>query len=295
MFAASRALSSRVHKTSIRLPRRTFFTETVQGLSNVFLDGAIAIPYPLGWPAYTTSIVLTGVLSRIVVFPFLYWSWKRERRLEEEVLPYLKAYHLKLKEKATQEIQKNPESQEFFTRAVREKLNQKRKELLKLHRCSPWATVAISSISQLPMFVLLSSTFLYISNEPGSVFRDEAAFTLQSLAHPDATAAIPVMTGLVSLATIETSHLFLRQERSHSREDPVNKSTGERRIAINPTRYIKSAIRILSLGRVILTFMMPGSVEVYWLTSAFCGLFTNWILNYKTSRRRLRLAQATKS
>lgn len=115
------------------------------------------------------------------------------------------------------------------------------------------------------MFVLLSSTFLYISNEPGSVFRDEAVFSLQSLAHPDATAAIPVMTGLVSLATTETSHLFLKQEKPHPREDSVkslNQSTGERRIAINPTQYIKSVIRILSLGRVILTFMMPGvSVE----------------------------------
>ncbi|GJJ07405.1 hypothetical protein Clacol_001607 [Clathrus columnatus] len=266
-WVVGRALSRRVNGNYCFhvVGRRALFTETIQGLSAAFLDSAIGLPYPPEWPAYTTTIILTGILSRITIFPFLYWSWKRERRLEENVLPYLRTYHAKLKSKAVTEIEgtsNNPKAKEFFNQAVKKKLSEKRKELLKQHRCSPWLTMAISSVPQLPMFVLLSSTFLYISNEPGSVFKNEAIFSLQSLSHPDPTAAIPVMTGLISLATTETSHWFT----NHGKEDvpklSVNNNNEERQITVRPTRYIKSVIRVLALGRVILTFLMPAASAV---------------------------------
>ena len=54
--------------------RRTYVTTVVQYISGEFLDLAIALPYPLSWPPYASTIILTTVISRLVfTVPFSIW------------------------------------------------------------------------------------------------------------------------------------------------------------------------------------------------------------------------------
>lgn len=53
---------------------RTLWTESFQTLTNGFLDLAIALPYPLSFPPYASTIVLTTVLTRaLFTLPFSIW------------------------------------------------------------------------------------------------------------------------------------------------------------------------------------------------------------------------------
>jgi inner membrane protein COX18 len=53
-------------------PRRTFVSLDV--LKDGFLDLAIALPIPPSWPAYSTTIILCTVLTRLAfTVPFSVW------------------------------------------------------------------------------------------------------------------------------------------------------------------------------------------------------------------------------
>lgn len=93
--------------SAIHRGRRTYVTTVVQYISGEFLDLAIALPYPLSWPPYASTIILTTVISRLVfTVPFSIWvrlanhlfklilkayiqAKRRQWRLEEQVLPLL--------------------------------------------------------------------------------------------------------------------------------------------------------------------------------------------------------------
>lgn len=56
---------------------RTLWTQSIQTLTNGFLDLAIALPYPLSFPPYASTIVLTTVLTRaLFTLPFSIWVSK---------------------------------------------------------------------------------------------------------------------------------------------------------------------------------------------------------------------------
>ncbi|KAF8592443.1 hypothetical protein K439DRAFT_1643585 [Ramaria rubella] len=275
----------------LRVPtrsHRSLFTETLQTFTNAYFDLAIALPYPPTWPVYSSTIILAGVTSRIALLPVFIWARRRERKTEEIVVPSLRAYRVKLEERAQQLAKGDSEAaRDYFNHTVRKKLKAKRDELFKLHRCTPWITMTVTPLAQIPVFVILSATFLQAAHEPGSVLRNESFLTLQSLAHPDPTVTLPIVLGLVSLATIETSKWFATGERQRrfiekNRRDKARKAQGN--IVIQPMKYMKSILRGLSVGRIVLAAMAPGSIEIYWLTSATFGLFTNWIMNYSDHR-----------
>ncbi|KIJ56605.1 hypothetical protein M422DRAFT_149248, partial [Sphaerobolus stellatus SS14] len=168
-------------------------------------------------------------------------------------------------------------------------LKEKRDELFKIHRCSPMVTILVPTMVQIPIFVGLSTIFLHAANMPGSVLRDESFWTLQSLAHPDTTMALPVIVGLLSIATVETSRWFTSEQRARNIAAAQEKAAVERAkgaIRINPMKHIKSIMSGLSVARVFLTALVPGSVELYWLTSAVGGLLTNWFVNYTDRLRK---------
>lgn len=57
------------------IPRRTFISSALQGLSDGFLDLAIALPFPPGWPPYASTIILVTVATRLVfTVPFSVWA-----------------------------------------------------------------------------------------------------------------------------------------------------------------------------------------------------------------------------
>jgi mitochondrial inner membrane protein COX18 len=85
--------------------------------------------------------------------------------------------------------------------------------------------------------------------------------TLTSLAHTDPTATLPVVLGIVTLANVESSRWFMTQEEKE-REKKVDQWTAEKRsqghLVLQPKKYIQSALRVLSLGRIIVGSLVPG-------------------------------------
>ena len=56
------------------VPQRTYFTSTIQTLSDGVLDLAIALPYPPSIPVYSTTIIAVTVVTRLILtVPFSIW------------------------------------------------------------------------------------------------------------------------------------------------------------------------------------------------------------------------------
>ena len=53
---------------------RTLWTQSLQTLTEGFLDLAIALPYPLSFPPYASTIILTTIATRtLFTLPFSIW------------------------------------------------------------------------------------------------------------------------------------------------------------------------------------------------------------------------------
>lgn len=116
----------------------------------------------------------------------------------------------------------------------------------------------VPSVSQIPVFMLLSATLFHAANEPGSVLRNEEFLTLRSLAHPDPTIALPIALGMISLASIETSKWFTTAEQSKKFAEVTMTHRAHGKTVIQPMKYTKSVLRILSVCRIVLAAMVPG-------------------------------------
>jgi len=163
----------------------------------------------------------------------------------------------------------------------------RRGELLKKFKCSPVHTVLMPIISQLPIFIGTSWVLSHLS-QPPSLFDSEAFLTLTSLAHSDPTATLPIVLGLVTLANVESSRWFVSAE-ALQRERKVEEWTAQKRAKgehiIQPKKIVQSSMRLLAVGRILIAALVPGSIQLYWVTSAMFGLLQTWVLDYWESRR----------
>ncbi|KAI0771571.1 60Kd inner membrane protein-domain-containing protein [Trametes elegans] len=284
-------------------PRRTFVSSTIHGLSEGFLDLAIALPYPPGWPPYSCTIILVTVVTRLALtVPFSVWAKNRQWRAENLVVPQLKSEMPAIHKQVQQDMK-----QAGFRgdkEAVIAEINKRsrvvaaarRKELLSKYKCSPIPTIAAPIVTQLPLFVGTSMVLSAASRAP-TVLDSEAFFTLTSLAHPDATLTLPIMLGFITLANVESARWFVSAEVLE-REQKVAQWTAERRARgeriLEPRRIYQSSLRVMSVARILIAAMVPGSVQLYWVTSATFGLLQSWALDYWDMRRRKRQAIAGK-
>lgn len=121
MLAATRAFRPRPATAFVsRIPRRTLFKSAWTALGNQYVDLAIALPFPPGFPAYTTTIVIVAVAIRVFTAPFQYWvrylkmrlssrtdaaqMLKRRWRSEEVVKPRLISMIPAIRAKAHQDL-----------------------------------------------------------------------------------------------------------------------------------------------------------------------------------------------
>lgn len=147
----------------------------------------------------------------------------------------------------------------------------RRKELFTKHRCHPWLTMAIAPLTQLPLFVG-SSMLLSRLSQPPSAFDAESFLTLTSLAHADPTAALPIALGLVTLANVESasSLRWFGSAEAKAREERERRRVEEKRaqghIVLEPRRIVQSALRLLSVGRILIGAVVPG-VSTFVLSS----------------------------
>ncbi|KZT12502.1 uncharacterized protein LAESUDRAFT_733178 [Laetiporus sulphureus 93-53] len=274
--------------------RRTLVHSAVQELTNGFLDLAIALPIPPSLPPYSTTVILLTVASRLVItVPFSVWAKDRQWRAENIVVPQLKREMQEVHKQILQDMKVEgfQGDKDAALAEVKKRLDvaskSRKGELLKIHHCTPLPTMIIPPLTQLPMFVCFSMV-LNNACQPPTVLDSESFFTLTSLAHPDPTAALPIMIGLITLANVETARWFvgaaaLQRERQVARWVEQRRAKGE--AVVEPRKVVQSVLRLASVFRILFATMLPGSVEIYWAASAAFGLVQSWVLEWWHARR----------
>ena len=120
--------------------------------------------------------------------------------------------------------------------------------------------MAVPALTQLPVFVLSSLVFARLT-QPPSVLDSETFLTLTSLVNPDPTATIPILIGMMTFANVESSKWFITDEQK-SRQDKVEEWNEKRRaqghIVIEPRKMVQNALRVMSVGRILIAAMVPG-------------------------------------
>lgn len=146
----------------------------------------------------------------------------------------------------------------------RDQMLARRKELFADHRCRPWLTMLIPPLTQLPLFVGSSMFLSRLSQSPMTVFDSESFLTLTSLSHADPTAALPIALGLITLANVESSASvrWFASAEARERKELEEKRTAEKRaqgnIILQPQKIVQSALRLLSVGRILIGALVPG-------------------------------------
>ncbi|KAI0030706.1 membrane insertase OXA1/ALB3/YidC, partial [Vararia minispora EC-137] len=266
-------------------------------LQDGFMDLALALPFPLGWPPYATTIILATVASRIMLtLPFSLWARRRMRAVEEHVLPALaeekqtvqRTEQLKMMRERFKGTQEELDLE--LRRRFREAMTKRRDVLLKQHAGSPIATMLIPILAQAPLFVGMSYFFVALARPPAAFILDAESFlSLTSMTHTDPTAALPIALGILTLANVESANWFLgeRAREIEARERARRKRLREEGKIALPSlgTIVKPLLRGLSVVRIVFGTMMPGTVIVYWVTSAAYGLVQTWIFDYLDRRR----------
>lgn len=120
--------------------------------------------------------------------------------------------------------------------------------------------MAVPALTQLPVFVFSSLVFARLT-QPPSVLDSEAFLTLTSLMNPDPTATIPILIGMITFANVESAKWFI-SDAQKSRQEKVEKWNAEKRArgdtVIEPRKIVQNALRIMSVGRILIAAMVPG-------------------------------------
>ncbi|KAK7061809.1 60S ribosomal protein L6 [Favolaschia claudopus] len=267
-------------------------------LCDGFLDLAIALPFPPSVPTYTGTIVLVTVVSRLALFPIALWGRNRVRRLENVVLPEVERLKPIISKQVLDEMKQQgmrkedlvvSKLQQMHLSRMMQRVKTEQKRLIAEHKCSPVLSMIASPASQLPVFVLMSMVFNRLAKDPMTPFDSEAFFTLTTLNHPDPTWAIPIILGFVTMANVESNNwlmtAFQRDRLRKADEYRAKMMAQGQKFVLQPHKIIKTALYGLSVGRIVLAGLSPGSVVLYWTTSAICGLIQTWILDYTPSRQ----------
>jgi len=176
----------------------------------------------------------------------------------------------------------------MFNERVQKAMTARRSELFAQHRCQPWLTMLIPPLTQLPVFVGSSMFLGRLSQQPNCAFDSEAFLTLTSLAHPDPTVVLPIALGMITLANVESSRWFISaavREREDAEQKRIAEQWAQGRPLLEPHKIVQSSLRLLSVGRILIGAVVPGSVVLYWVSSATFGLLQTWLFDYWDRRR----------
>ncbi|GLB33903.1 putative 60Kd inner membrane protein [Lyophyllum shimeji] len=273
----------------------------IQNLCDGFLDLAIALPIPPSLPPYSTTIILTTILARFALLPVSIWGKQRAWRMEEQAIPELERMKPIVSKQVLEEMKsKGIHGDKTYLQEVHKKrsievLSNLRKNLFKKYKCRPLPTILVPPLTQLPVFILGTIMLGRLSLDP-TPFDSESFLTLSTLAHPDPTMTLPIILGVATMANVESSN-WVMNAAERERERQIEEQNAKILAAggkpqIRPRALIKSGLRVLSIGRIIIAAVAPGSVTLFWLTSATFGLIQTWIIDWLDIRRRRRNAAA---
>lgn len=179
--------------------------------------------------------------------------------------------------------------QDFHARRSIQILTARRKELFKEYNCRPLPSIIAPPLSQLPFFVITTVALGRLSLDP-TPFDSESFLTLTTLAHPDPTLTLPIILGILTMANVESSN-WVMNAAEREREQQIEEKHAKRiadggKPHIQPKKVLKTVLRILSVGRIILASITPGSITLYWVTSSAFGLIQTWYFDWLDIRRR---------
>ncbi|PPQ68003.1 hypothetical protein CVT26_007366 [Gymnopilus dilepis] len=101
------------------------------------------------------------------------------------------------------------------------------------------------------------------------------------------------------MANVESSNWVMnaaeRQQQRVLEEREAKRVAEGGKPRIHPGKIIKSTLRGLSILRIIVAALTPGSVALYWVTSAAFGLVQTWAMEWNDARRRRRLFASLKA
>jgi mitochondrial inner membrane protein COX18 len=140
-------------------------------------------------------------------------------------------------------------------------LTARRNQLFKEHNCRPLPSIILPPLSQLPLFVVTTIALGRLSLDP-TPFDSESFLTLTTLAHPDPTLTLPIILGVLTMANVESSNWVMNaaeRERARRIEEMNAKRMADGgKPNIEPKLLLKSVLRTLSVGRIILASITPG-------------------------------------
>lgn len=113
---------------------------------------------------------------------------------------------------------------------------------------------------QLPPFFAITMMLRHLSEDP-TPFDAESFFTLATLAHPDPTMTLPILLGIITMANVETNNwLMTATQRADLQklEERRAQMKGDGKRILEPGRIIKTALRGLSVARILVASVMPG-------------------------------------
>jgi mitochondrial inner membrane protein COX18 len=170
---------------------------------------------------------------------------------------YLQEYHAK----RSIEIVGSPKDFRRVIYCIIAQLTARRNQLFNEHNCRPLPSIIAPPLSQLPLFVVTTIALGRLSLDP-TPFDSESFLTLTTLAHPDPTLTLPIILGVLTMANVESSNWVMNaaeRERAQKFEEKNAKRIADGgKPNIEPKLLLKSVLRTLSVGRIILASITPG-------------------------------------
>jgi inner membrane protein COX18 len=144
---------------------------------------------------------------------------------------------------------------------ITQQLTARSKQLFEEHNCQPLPSIIVPPLSQLPFFFITTIALGRLSLDP-TPFDSESFLTLTTLAHPDPTLTLPIVLGILTMANVESGNWVMNAaEREQTR---LIEARNAKRIAeggkpnIEPRKILRTVLRSLSVGRIILASITPG-------------------------------------
>lgn len=119
----------------------------------------------------------------------------------------------------------------------------------------------IPPLVQLPVFVGITLVLNRLSQDP-TPFDSESFLTLTSLAHPDPTMTLPIVLGFLTMANVESNNWFMgaaeKEQRRLAEALEAKRAKENNQLRIQPGKIVKTAMRGLSVFRIVIAAMTPG-------------------------------------
>lgn len=186
--------------------------------------------------------------------------------------------------------------QQMHLSRMKEKFASERKRLITEHNCNPLLAMVVSPASQIPVFVIMTTMFNRLAQDP-TPLDSEAFLSLGTLNHTDETWTLPIILGMVTMFNVQSSNWLVsafekdRMRKMEERRAEQMAATGK--FILHPQSIIKGGLNVLSVARIVVAGMSPGSVVIYWTTSAILGLLQTWVLEYWPAKQLVRSTVTT--